>query len=309
MDRRPSPLPSGRILAVAVLVAALVAAVPAAAYASALATGDAAWARRAEGQRDGRAEPGPIREAIAAYEQAIVEDPASLEPYWKLLRALWFAGDFAEPTRDAARARYERGREVSERAADVIAARAGGREALDRSAPEDLRSRLPESDHAHAARFYFWSAVNLGAWSRVAGLLQAVRAGVANRLHDETERAVALDAALEEGGPLRLLSRLHAELPKIPLLSGFVDRKKAMPLAEQALREYPQHPGNPFLLGLTILDLDPDRRDEGLRLVEDATRIEPRRGYEIEDLAVRKEAVKRMRKELAGSAAPAAQGG
>lgn len=246
---------------------------------------------------EGRAQAGPISEAVAAYERAVAETPQSLEAHWKLLRALWFAGDFASSDRDMERARYERGREVSEQAFAVLAAKAGGVEALDGTPPEALPAKLPVADHADAARVFFWSGVNLGAWSRVAGLLQAVRAGVANRLHDATERAVALDAGLEQGGPLRLLSRLHAELPKVPFLSGFVDRSKAMPLAERALREYPKHPGNPFLVGLTILDLAPDRRDEGFRLLEEAAKLAPRPGHELEDLAVRQEAIERLQKE------------
>ena len=275
----------------------MVAAAPAVAEASALAAGDAAWERRAEGQADGRARPGPIAEAVAAYEQAVAESPQSLEAHWKLLRALWFAGDFAAPDEKAEKARYERGQEVSEQAFAVLAARAGGPEALEKARPDELPAKIPAPEHADAARVYFWSAVNLGAWSRVAGLLQAVRAGVANRLHEDTERAVALDPGLEQGGPLRLLSRLHAELPKVPFLSGFVDRSKAMPLAEKALREYPKHPGNPFLVGLTILDLAPERREEGYRLLESAARLEPRPDHEIEDLAVRREAIERLQKE------------
>lgn len=271
--------------------------VPRAGWGSAIAEGDAAWERRAEGRSGLRARPEAISEAIAAYERAISESPESLEAYWKLLRALWFAGDFASPDRAEERSRYERGKQVAERGFGILAARAGGRDALDSTPARDLPGRIPEADRADAARLYFWSAVNVAAWSRVAGLLQAVREGVANRLHRETERAVALDAGLEEGGPLRLLSRLHAELPKVPLLSGFVDRSLAMPLAERALREHAKHPGNPFLLGLTILELVPERREEGLGLLERTARIEPRPGHEIEDLAIREEAIERLQKE------------
>lgn len=234
---------------------------------------------------------------MSAYEQAIADDPESLEAHWKLLRALWFAGDFAAPDRDAERRRYERGREVSDRAFALLAARSGGREALEATPPAALPARLPRADHADAARVYFWSAVNLGAWSRIAGLFDAVRAGVASRLHDATERAVSLDPGLEQGGPLRLLSRIHAELPRVPFLSGFVDRSQAMPLAEQARREYPEHPGNPFLVGLTILDLVPERRAEGVKLLQEAARLEPRPDQELEDIAVRLEALERLQKE------------
>ena len=57
------------------------------AYADAVARGDSAWAGRAEGERDGRPLPGPILEAVRAYEAALAARPESLEARWKLLRA------------------------------------------------------------------------------------------------------------------------------------------------------------------------------------------------------------------------------
>src|SRR5690242_13226108 len=51
----------------------------------AISAGDAAYARRAEGHQGGRAAPGPINEAVAAYEKAVKEQPDRLEGYWKLL--------------------------------------------------------------------------------------------------------------------------------------------------------------------------------------------------------------------------------
>ncbi|HEY4594417.1 MAG TPA: hypothetical protein VIJ61_18500, partial [Thermoanaerobaculia bacterium] len=67
---------------------------PLAAQTGPIAAGDAAWARRAEGYPGARAAPGPIDEAIAAYERAVKEQPDRLEGTWKLLRALHYKGDF-----------------------------------------------------------------------------------------------------------------------------------------------------------------------------------------------------------------------
>jgi hypothetical protein len=248
--------------------------------------GDAAWLRRAEGHDGERARPEPVREAIAGYEAAVAASPDALEPRWKLLRALWFAGDFASADPDAERALYERGIAEAERAFDVLAARVGGREALDAATPDSLRALVPARDAHDAASLYFWSAVNLGAWARSAGLLQAVRAGAAGRLREQTERSIALDPGVEQGGAIRLLSRLHSELPRVPLLSGWVDHALAVPLAERALREYPGHPGNAYLLGLALLAHAPERRGEALGLVERTANLEPRADHVIEDVAI-----------------------
>jgi hypothetical protein len=279
---------------IATLLVVLLCAGSAPAATAELARADALWARRAEGQVDGRARPDRTSEAIAAYEDALAGAPQSLEPHWKLLRAFWFAADFS--TDDAARRRstYEQALAVSETAFEVLAGKVGGADALAKATPEALRARLGAAERRDAAELYFWYAINLGAWSRIAGLFEAVRAGVANRLHDATLRSLALDPDVEQGGALRLLSRLHSELPRVPLLSGWVDPDRAVPLAERAVAEYPQHPGNAYLLGLAILSHAPERREEGLSLIEATASLEPRADQVVEDLAIRNDARKRI---------------
>ena len=90
------PCAPGSLLAAAWLVLAT-----GAAAGSALARGDAAWARRAEGEESGRPQPGPILEAVSAYEEALASKPEDLEAHWKLLRAFYFAGYFAAERKEA----------------------------------------------------------------------------------------------------------------------------------------------------------------------------------------------------------------
>ncbi len=255
---------------------------------------DEIWARRAEGQIEGRARPERARDAVEAYELAISTRPDALEAHWKLVRALWFSAEFATRDRAERIALLDRGRTASERGLALVAERVGGG-ALERWAPEELRERVGGEMRHDAAQLYFWNAIALGAWSRSAGLLEAVMAGVANRLHEATVRSIALDPDVEQGGAIRLLSRLHAELPRIPLVSGWVDPALSVPLAERAVAEYPGHPGNAYLLGLALLDHAPDRRTQGLRLVEAATTLDPRPEFVIEDLAIRIDASERTR--------------
>jgi hypothetical protein len=286
-------------LIAAMLVAALCAGAASATRAP-LAHADALWARRAEGQVGAAARPERALAAVTAYEAALDAAPQDLEAHWKLLRALWFAADFASSDPAAARATYERALARSERAFRVLGERAGGAESLARATPESLRARVPAADRHDAASLYFWYAINLGAWSRSAGLLAAVRAGAAGRLHDATLRSLALDPDVEQGGALRLLSRLHSELPRVPLLSGFVDPQRAVPLAERALAEYPQHPGNSYLLGLALLSHAPERRAEALQRIQATAALEPRADHVVEDLAIREDAQRRLREDGAG---------
>jgi tetratricopeptide (TPR) repeat protein len=265
-----------------------------------VAVGDAAYARRAEELRDGRARPDAIAAAIDAYEQALASDPSRLDVRWRLLRALYFQGDFAEVTSEERRASFDRGRRLGEETLEALAERLGGAPPHELEAG-DREGRLERAGIAVAdvARTYFWAAVHWGAWSRDVGLLNAVREGAANRVHDYAALSAALEPAYERAGAHRLLSRLHAKLPRVPLVSGWVDRDRAIPEAERALEVAPADPGNQLLLAITLLELAPDRRDEARALLARAAEAPPRPELRAEDLAVRREAAKRLAAELA----------
>lgn len=278
------------------LLAALLGIASLGASAEPIARGDAAWARRAEGEVRGRALPGPALEAAKAYESALATRGDDLEARWKLLRALHFAGEFAIEDEEERRALFDRARRVSEEGLDRLARRVGSGTRLDELEPDSLESLLARAGLAprDVARLYFWAAINWGAWSREVGLLSAVRRGVANRLHRYTRVTLALEPEYDEGGAFRLLGRLHAELPRVPFISGWVDRDKALPLIERAYALAPAHPGNRLLLALTLLDLAPDRREEALGLLRKVEGLEPRPSMRIEDLAIRKRAVREL---------------
>jgi len=261
-----------------------------------LARGDAAWEGRARGERAGRALPGPIRIAVQAYERALLSHPESLEARWKLLRALHFAGEFAAEDERAARGHFDRAREVGEAGLAQLAERVGSGKRLETLPPEQLRARLDATDTpgSDVARLYFWSAIGWGAWSRTVGIVSAVRQGVADRVYRYTLVAMDLEPEYEDGGAFRLLGRLHAELPRVPFVSGWVDREQAVPLVERACSIAPEHPGNRLLLALTLLELAPTRRAEALELLVQVRQLTPRPSMRIEDLAVRELARDRL---------------
>jgi tetratricopeptide (TPR) repeat protein len=261
------------------------------AHADEIARGDSAWARRAEGELEGRPLPGPIREAVSSYEDALSARPESLEARWKLLRALQSGRIF------------DRAREVSDQGLDLLAGGVGSGVRLDEMDPEEIRNRLAAADVSQraVARLYFWSAINWGAWSRRAGLLSAVRRGVANRIHRYALITVALEPEYDEGGAFRLLGRLHASLPRVPFVSGWVDRQQSIPLLERAFAIAPANPGNRLLLAITLLDLAPERSSEALELLKQVERLTPRTSMRIEDLAMRREARERLSEGHAGA--------
>lgn len=271
----------------------------AAAFGGELERGDAAWDRRAEGHLDGEPDPAVIEQAIGAYAAALEAEPSNLEARWKLLRALHFEGEFATGERSAKQRIFARGRNVAEDGVELLARQIDAGKPAHKLDPDALREGVETagiSEHDLAA-FYFWSSVHWGAWSQVAGLLGAVRRGGAGRCHDYAVFALALEPEYEGGGAHRMVSALHARLPRVPLISGWVDRSQALPHAKRALAIAPDHPGNPFLIALTLLDLYPDRRSEARTLLDEVLQMDPRPGWLIEDLAVRRAAERRLERE------------
>jgi len=281
LDRRLLALLLALLLAVPLAGAAL-------GQAEALARGDAAWARRAEGAEAGRAAPGPIGEAIAAFEEAVRAAPESLEARWKLLRALYFQGDFVARDAAAKRQVFDRGRRAFEEALALPAPRVGGRERLDALPPAEVARVF--ADSPDVARLYFWGAVNWGLWGEAFGKIAAARQGVGGRLLRYSQIVVALDPLYDDAGGRRLLGRLHAEAPKIPFLTGWVDRKIALAELARAAAEGPADPFNRLYLAEAILNYAPERRQEALSLLRQVSEVEPRPDELVEDAAARERA-------------------
>lgn len=287
---------NGRIRWIAVTASAGIFFGSLAAQAGELERGDVAWAERADGAQDARPDRFQVLESVNAYGNAVLAWPDDLEARWKLLRSLHFSGDFAaEDARERSRM-FERARNAAEVGIDQLAETVGGGERLDEMEPDEFRLRLEASDTSptDVARLYFWSAINWGAWSRDVGTLAAVRTGVANRIHRYASVSLELDPTYEDGGALRLLGTLHAGLPRLPFVTGWVDRDRSIPLLERAYAMDPTHPGNSFLLAATLLDLDPARRDEAIELLQQVEELPPRDDMRIEDVVIRRQARERL---------------
>ena len=256
--------------------------------------GDAAYEERAAALEGDRAQPERIRAAIAAYEAALAAEPDSIEVRWRLLRALYYLGDFAIVPAAAKAAAFERGRALAEETLTLVDARLGA--AHGELEPWELRerasvARLAATDLAH---LYFWASVHWGAWSRDAGLVATVREGVANRVHDYARVSTHYDPTIERGGAHRMLSRLHATLPRVPFISGWVDRDTALREARRALEIAPADSGNRFLFAITLLELTPERADEARTLLAEVAATPLRSRLFVEDLSVREAARERL---------------
>lgn len=230
-----------------------------------VAAGDAAWARRAEGHRGGKAASGPIDEAVAAYERAVKEQPDRLEASWKLARALHFKGEFATDGREGKQKVFDRGRAVVEAAIDRLAKKAGGRKKLDGMTPAQAAKAL--SGAPEAAPLYLWGAVHWGLWGDVFGRMAAARQGVGDKVRTYSETLIALDERYEDAGGHRILGRLHTLAPKIPLVTGWVDRGKAVSELRRAVALGPDNLDNSLFLAEALFEFQPDKAGEAREIL------------------------------------------
>ena len=239
-----------------------------------LSAGDTAWANRAVSLEDDLADPVQINRAIDAYRLVVVSEPANPQARWKLLRALHYAVDFTTLTDD--------------RRQGLLA------EAINLARQTEAILDSVDYGDDDRARLYFWSAIAFGSRARRVGPLTIVREGIAARMHKYAKRSRALDAGVEGGGAQRLQSRLHASIPRLPFVSGWVDGSQVLPLAREAAAIDPEHLGNRLILALALLDDTDEPPQEAADLLHGIIDAEPQSHRLIEDLIIQRQARARL---------------
>lgn len=243
----------------------------AASVGDALTQGDEAYARRAEGRKGLWADAGPISEALAAFEEALVADPENQLARTKLLRALFFKGDYVLRDRDAKLEVFERGQTLGEEGISLLIAGTN----LDRRGDKDYDQLLEHLEgQPNAAGIYYWTAVHWGVWSRHRGKIAAARQGVAGKVRDYARIVNAIDPSYDGGGGHRMLGRLHAEAPKIPFVTGWIDRSKAISELEKA-QTFSDDPLTLLYLIEALLEYDTSRQDQAMELLRALSTREP----------------------------------
>ena len=261
-------------IALALGVAAPAPAQPPRAALEALAQAEALYARRAEGARGPVADPAGVDAAIAAYRRALVFDPRFIEARVGLLRALYFRGGFCD-TPPAQQARiFEEAKRLGEETVARLEKDLGSPRGAARI--QALRG-VPSAPGA-----YFWAAVSWGQWS-VDHKIAAAWQGAAVRMRDLAETVVDLDPGMNQGSAYLILGRLHAECPKIPMLTSWISRQKALSNLRQALALGPVNTPNLYFLADAILTFESAHEDEARRLLDRCASAAPRAEYLVED--------------------------
>ena len=246
--------------------------------------GDAGYLQRAEGHSGSVAQAEPIGESISAYEELLTQEPLNLEARWKLLRSLYFQGEHVLQDDDERLALYEEAREIADAGREQLAITAGLGDDPDSMKTDKLAAAL--ADTSDSAQIYFWSSVHWGLWGRYRGKMAAAKEGVAKKIRNFSEVVIEIDEEIEEAGGHRVLGRLHSEAPKLPIFTGWVNRKTAVSELRRAIELAPDAPLTRFYLADALLEHFPDQEQEARALLNDLVQLEPDQAYVVEQTQV-----------------------
>lgn len=253
-------------------------------FEASLTRGEAAWDQRAEGHMGNRAQAGPIDEAITAFEEALEARPEDLPTRARLLHALYFKGDHVLTDKDELLELFTRGRDLADEGREMLATAAGLPEDHDEMEPEELAGAL--ADQPDAVSIYFWAGVHWGRWATYRGKIAAARQGVAKKIRDYAQVVILLDETYEMAGGHRVLGRLHTEAPRLPFVTGWVDRDSAVTELERAVELAPDDLMNRLYLADALLRFRKQERQIGLTLLRELAASEPSVALLVEDAQV-----------------------
>ena len=240
-----------------------------------IAEADAAWTGRAEGSSGGRARVGGIRRVVTLLRADLVEEPLSVAARWRLMRALYFEGEYAAAGGKDAKRLFVEGTRVADECLALLRTRAseGSSRDLSRATPVELVPRL--AGDPDAAPAFEWGGVVWGMYALAEGMLAAAREGAAGRIRDLAEAVLRLDPGLDDAAGDRTLGRLHHKTPSIPFLTGWVSRTEAIRHLRRAASAAPTSLVNRLFLAEALHDLDSSRHDEAVAIAEAVVRDAP----------------------------------
>jgi tetratricopeptide (TPR) repeat protein len=251
--------------------------------------GDRFYRDRAAGfVATGELDPEPIAAAIAAYEEALEQQPESFGLYFKLMDALYFQGFYVVGEKRLQRPIFDHLLELSDRTLELLAAKAGKGDALASLPPDkqaEVLRQVPE-----AAEVHFWAAAAWGLWGMSHSVWSALRAGVIHQVADHAALVVRLDDRCHDAGGLRVLGRMHAKTPKVPFVTGWIDRQEGLALLRRALAISRRDPRTLLFLAEAILDYEKESRAEAVELLRELDGRSPDPAELYEETEVLREA-------------------
>ena len=243
--------------------------------------GDAAFAHRADGFLDsGTPNAAAVREAIEAYEEALAERPDDVGLRLRLAEALYFEDHFVLDARKERKKAFDRLAQQCEKTVELAEAGKDGAVTADQ-----------------LAEAHFWAAISWGLWGMSHSKAASGFKDVAGRIRDHADVLRSLDESHRDAGALRLLGRLHAATPRVPLFTGWIDPSKGVELLSRACEISKADARNPLFLAEALLDHAPERREEALALLREVAARTPDPSYLVEQTEILDQARARLEAE------------
>jgi hypothetical protein len=260
---------------------------------------DRLWALRAEGSKGGRALSTPIDLTIDACRAALAVDPESLEVRWRLMRALYFKGEYTTDDATAKRMIFDEGRTAAEQALSILRREAGreARQDLGKATPVELVPFVKTMPAALPS--FLWASVDWGKWALAFGKSAAVKQGAAAKIRDYAQAVILLDPRYDGAGGYRVLGRLHHQTPAVPFFTGWASRSEAMKNLRLAVEAGPRNLVGRQFLAEAMWDYESSRRAEARAMLERILAETPDPDYLVEDRKTQEEA-RQLLKDWAG---------
>ncbi|HEV8267236.1 MAG TPA: hypothetical protein VGR00_03340, partial [Thermoanaerobaculia bacterium] len=252
--------------------------------------GDAAWQARAEGSSGEKASPKSVDAAIAAYREALAKSPDSLEARWRLMRALYFKGEYTTDDIAEKKTIFDEGKKVGEDALAIVRrqAAAASKKSTEKASPVELAPLLAGRRDVLAS--FFWASVDWGKWALAFGKSAAVKQGAAAKIRDYAAAVIAMDPAFEEAGGYRVLGRLHHQTPAVPFFTGWASRSDALRNLKLAVKTNPRNFINRLYLAEAMWDYEKANREQARAMLEAMIADTPSPDFPVEDRKTQKEA-------------------
>ncbi len=236
--------------------------------------GDRFFRQRAAGfVEDGAPRTQPIDAAIKAYEEALAKDPDGLRLIFKLLDALYFKGYHVTTDKKLKREIYQRLVDLTGYALELVAAGTGRADELEALSLEE-RARFLKAVPG-AAEAHYWAIASWGLWGMTHNPIKALTKGVGYKVRDYSRLLILIDPRHHDAAGLRMLGRFHTEAPKVPLITGWIDRQEGVAMLRRAVAISRYDPRNLLFLAEAILEYDEKNRAEALALLRELAARKP----------------------------------
>jgi tetratricopeptide (TPR) repeat protein len=261
-----------------------------------LADGDHHWALRSEGSRGGRAQATHIDAAIAAYRQAVAQNPNDIQARAKLLAAYRFKGAYVAATDDEKKKVYAEAKDAGAEAVKLVerALAARGLKSPDKASEK----QVAEAARAvpGAGEVYLWDAVNWGEWALAYGKMAAARQGAADRIRRGATIAMLIDPKMEGGSPARVLGRLHDQTPRIPFITGWASGREAVRFLNESYKIDPNNKITLVFLAEAMVSNDSSSKAKAIELLRKAATAPNDPKFLVEQVAAQADAEALLKK-------------